>query len=81
MAVTTPLFTIAAAVAAIGAFCCFESHRHPSTRTATDTGILHNERYGRLDSELNGKAKEERLLARFAPQFDGLYCYETLVRH
>ena len=40
-----------------------------------------NERYGRPDGELNGKAKKERPVARFAPQFDGLHCYETLVRH
>lgn len=40
MAVNTPLFTIAATVAAIGAFCRFESHRLPST---TDTDAHHNQ--------------------------------------
>ena len=39
-----------------------------------------NERYGRPDENLNGKEKE-RSVARFTPQFDGLHCYETLVRH
>jgi hypothetical protein len=41
MAVNKRLFTVAAAVAAIGAFYRFESHRHPSTKTGTDTDFRH----------------------------------------
>jgi len=78
MAVNTSLFTIAGAVAAIGAFCSFESHRLPSTKS--DTDAHHNQSHSRQDGELNGKAKEERAAVRFAPQFDGLHCFETLVR-
>ena len=39
-----------------------------------------NERYGCSDDDLNGKAKEIPV-EMFSPKFDGLYCYETLVRH
>lgn len=77
MAVNTPVFTIAAAVAAIGAFCRFESHRLPST---SDTDGHHDQSYSRQGGELNGKAKKERATVGFAPEFDGLHCYETLVR-
>lgn len=72
----TPLFTIAAAVAAIGAFWSFESHRHPST---TDTH--HDKSYSRQNGELNGKSEESRRAVGFAPQFDGLHIYESLISH
>nr|ABK23109.1 unknown [Picea sitchensis] len=78
MAVNTSLFTIAAAVAAIGAFCSFESHHH---RSITGMAIHHNKSYIRPDGDSNGKANEKRVAARVAPQFDGLNFYETLVRH
>lgn len=83
---STPLAAVAAAAAAIGAFCGFDSHYHQSDR--------HNENphsHFHQNSEVNGKSRElavdgkgmpskvRRLSPVFAPEFDGLHCYETLV--
>lgn len=83
MAFSAPQATVAAA-AAIGALCGFDSHYHQSDR--------HNEEHHfQQNGEVNGKSRElavhgkqrpskvGRLPPVFAPEFDGLHCYETLV--
>nr|ADE76076.1 unknown [Picea sitchensis] len=92
MAVSTPLVTVAAAFAAIGALYGFDSHYHQSDRHWFFCALQNESPHSQQNSEVNGKSKESavdgkgrpskvgRLSPVFAPEFDGLHCYETLVR-
>ena len=68
----TPLVNIASA---IGAFCGFDSygHRHEAEVKKKSGEVP--------PPDAKRPSKKERHGPVFAPEFDGLFCYETLIKH